>query len=76
MDEVESLECMLLLNTPKKVDAAFLASETLDSGVLVNNSQLIVVGYDLDFINGNNAEDGEESACGFLALGTSACVVV
>lgn len=76
MDKVESLKCMLLLNTSKKVDATLLAGKTLDDSALVNDGQLILVGCGLDFINGNDADNGEESACWLLALGTSACMVV
>jgi len=76
MDEVEPLECMILLNATIQVDATMCASMALDDGVWIDDFQLVSVGYDLDILNRNNADKGEESPCWLPALRTSAYVIV
>lgn len=58
------------------MDATLLAGVTLDDSAFVNDGQLVLIGCDLDIVNRNDADDGEESAGWLPALGTSACVVV
>lgn len=76
VDKVETLEGVIVLNASEQVDTAVTAGVSLDSSALVDNSELVTVGSDLDLVTGNDSDDGEESTLGLPALGASAGVVV
>lgn len=76
VDKVEALEGVIVLNATKQVDTAVTAGVSLNSSALVNNSELVTVGSDLELVAGDDSDDGEESTLGLPALGTSAGVVV
>lgn len=76
VDKVEALEGVIVLNATKQVDTAVTASVSLNSSALVNNSELVTVGSDLELVAGDDSDDGEESTLGLPALGASAGVVV
>jgi hypothetical protein len=58
------------------MDAALLASMTLDGSIFIDDGELVLVGCDFDVLDWNNADDSEESAGWFPALRTATCVVV
>jgi len=76
VDKVETLEGVIILNAAEEMNAAVTAGVSLNSSALVNDSELVTVGSDLDLIAGNDSDDGEESTLGLPALGASASVVV
>lgn len=76
VDKVETLEGVIVLNATKQVDTAVTAGVSLNSSALVNNSELVTVGSDLELVAGDDSDDGEESTLGLPALGASAGVVV
>lgn len=76
MDEIESTKSMIFLDATEEVDFAILARVTQDRGVVIKNDQLVLVGFDLDVLDGNDADNCEEGSVWFVALGTSACMVV
>lgn len=76
VDKVETLEGVIVLNATKQVDTAVTAGVSLNSSALINNSELVTVGSDLELVAGDDSDDGEESTLGLPALGASAGVVV
>jgi hypothetical protein len=56
--------------------STFLAGVTLDGSFGVNDGQFVLVGCDFDVLDGNDANDGEESAGWLPALGAATGVVV
>ena len=52
------------------------AGMSLNSGALVNDVELVLVGSHLELVLGDNTNDGEEGALGLPALGAAAGVVV
>jgi hypothetical protein len=58
------------------MDPTLLAGVTLDSSIFVNDDQVVLVGYDLNNANRNDADDGKESAWWLPALRATTYVVV
>jgi len=76
MDEVESLECMVLLNAAKEVDATVLTSVAPDSSTLVDNDQLVLVGSNLNLVDRDDSDHREEISLWLPTLRASTDVVV
>lgn len=76
MDEVQTLEGVILLNATEQVNSAILASIALNGGFLVDDSELGGVGGHGDGVTGNNADNGEEGALRLPALRATTGVVV
>ena len=76
VDKVETLEGVIVLNATEQVNTTVTAGVSLNSSALVNNSELVTVGSDLELVAGDDSDDGEESTLGLPALGASAGVVV
>lgn len=60
MNEVKTLEWMVLNDTAKKVHTAFLAGVALNGCRLVDNLELVAVGGDGDLIFGDDTNDREK----------------
>jgi hypothetical protein len=76
VNEVETLEGVLLLDAAEHVNTAVAAGVSLDSSALVDDGELVTVGGNLKLIAGDDSDDGEESTLGLPALGATTGVVV
>ncbi len=76
MYEIEALERMVLLDATVHVYATFLAGIALNHGAIINHLQLVFARCHLEFINWNNAHDGEQGTRRFPALGAAAGMIV
>ena len=76
MHEVQTLERMVLLNASEHVHATVFARMPLDHCVLVHDPEFVLVGGDAEAVTGNYADDGEEGALRFPALGAATDMVV
>jgi hypothetical protein len=76
VDEIQSLERVVLLDATEQVHAALLARMSLDHGALVDDLELVAVGGHGHFVLGDHSDDGEEGAGRLPALGTSTGMVV
>ena len=56
--------------------STFFAGVTLDGSFGVSDGQFVLVGCDLDVLDGNDANDGEESAGWLPALGAATGMVM
>jgi len=67
---------MIVDDAPEQVDAALLARVALDGGRRVDDAQFLRVGCHGEFVDWDDADDGEEGASRFPALGAAAGMVV
>jgi hypothetical protein len=76
MHEIQSIENVVLLDTPVKMDTTFFAGVTEDCGVGVEDVEFVSIGSYGQVGDGDDSDDGEERTAGFVALGAAAGVVV
>jgi hypothetical protein len=76
VDKVKTFEGVLLLDAAKHVDATVAAGVSLNSSALVDDSELVSIGGDLELVAGDDSNDGEESTLRLPALGAATGVVV
>lgn len=76
VDEVKTMEWVLVLNATEQVDAAVLAGVTLDDGRGVDNLELVTIGCDLKLVPRDNSYNREQRSGRFPALRAAAGVVV
>jgi hypothetical protein len=74
--KVQPFERMVGHDAAKEMDAAVFACVALDGGGGVDNVQFVGVGGDGELVGGDYANDREEGAGRFPALGAAAGVVV
>lgn len=76
VNEIQSLEGVVLLDAAEEVDTAFLAGVALDGGAAVNDVEFGLIGGDGERITGHDADDAEDCSFRLPALGAAARVVV
>ena len=64
------------MNASIHMDPAILTRIPYNNRILINSLEFILTGLDLEFLDGNNADEGEERAVWLPAFGTPAGVVV
>jgi len=74
--EIKPLERVVLLDATVQMDAALLARVAEDGDVLVHDLQLVPVRGHFDVVDGDDCDDGEQSALGLPALRAATGVVV